>query len=119
MDSQNSASLLSDLTDDEVQTLDTYIDKCAEEGVEPTLVGLVMESEKFAEEVNGAYSLGQQLARTSFTLAEQVSEHSDIPHTLIKSASGRYEDADLALNLAEMAQAAYQTALALSEQTNE
>jgi hypothetical protein len=102
-----------DLTDEEVETLNTYIDKCAEEGVEPSLEGLVIESEKFAEEVNGAFALGQQLAHTSINLASQVSERGDIPYSLVKSASGRYEDAGFALDLAEMAQAALEYARSL------
>jgi|TARA_R110000765_G_scaffold122378_1_gene218823 hypothetical protein len=119
MSSQESTDFLTDLTDEEVNTLNIYIDKCAEEGVEPSLEGLVMESEKFAEEFNGAFALGQQLAQTSFTLAGQVSERSDVPHDLVKSASGRYEGADFALNLADMAQAAYDTVVAMSAEENE
>lgn len=116
MSSQEIKSSLDGLTDEEVDTLNTYIDKCAEEGEEPTLEGLIMESEKFAEEVEGAYALGQQLASTSVNLAEQVSDRSDVPHSLVKSASGRYEDADFALNLAEMALAALETVRHINEE---
>jgi hypothetical protein len=111
--SDQETSFLEDLTDEEVETLSTYIDKCAEAGVEPTLEGLVMESEKFAEEVEGAYALGRQLAHTSAGLASQLEEHSDTPFSLIKNASDRYEDAGFAICLAEMAQAAIETVAAV------
>ena len=110
---------VSNLTDKEVDTLNTYIDKCAEEGVEPTLEGLIMESEKFAEGFDGAYSMGKQLAQTSLNLAGQVSERSDVPRSLVKKASGRYEDANFAFDLAEMAQAALDTVAALDEQNTD
>ena len=78
-----------------------------------------MESEKFAEGFDGAYSMGKQLAQTSLNLAGQVSERSDVPRSLVKKASGRYEDANFAFDLAEMAQAALDTVAALDEQNTD
>jgi hypothetical protein len=114
-----SAEFLSELTDQEVSSLDTYVDKCAEEGVMPTHVGFIQESEKFAEIVDGAFALGQQLAETSFALASQAANHSDVPEALIKKASGRYEDAGFALDLASMATAAMDVVLSYQERSNE
>lgn len=95
------------LDDEEVAALDQYIDKCAEAGKDPGISSFFEKLEKTAENMESAYQIGCQLAEYAVEIADTRARFSDIPDVMVEKAASRFEDAGLALFLADMAAGAF------------